>query len=133
EANGRLSRKAPDIMKRLVGEHDKAEREAMRTGIEARHKHYGYDAKTAKDQMAGSFVGRLVMGREISLQQYEAAMRYCEVYREMQIAVGGPKPSGAVNLNATKGLPGPENVDRSAKALADWRAAEKAIQERQNE
>ncbi|GEM_PF-2000829 len=133
EANGRLSRKKPDIMKRLVGEHDKEEREAMRTGIEARHKHYGYDAKTAKDQRAGSFIGRLAMSGEITAQQHEAALRYLEVYTEMQIAVGGPKPSGAVNLNATKGLPGPENVERSTKALAGWRAAEKAVQERQNE
>lgn len=133
EANGRLSRKKPDIMKQLEADHDKLEREAMRTGIEARNRHYGFDAKTAKDQMAGSFVGRLAMSGEITPQQHEAALRYCEVYRNMQIAVGGPKPSGAVNLNATKGLPGPENAERSVKALADWRAAEKAIHERQNE
>lgn len=132
EANGRLSRKKPDIMKRLVGEHDKDEREAMRTGIEARNRHYGYDAKTAKDQRAGSFIGRLAMSGEITAQQHEAALRYFEIYTEMQIAVGGPKPSGAVNLNATKGLPGPENAERAIKALADWRGAEKAIQDRQD-
>jgi hypothetical protein len=133
EANGRLSRKKPDIMKRLAGEFDKAEREAMRPAIEARHNHFGFDAKTAKDQMAGSFVGRLRMSREISDQQYQAAVMYFEVYHEMQVAIGGPKPSGAVNLNATKGLPGPENVDRAKKALADWRAATDAVQHRQNE
>ncbi len=133
EANGRLSRKKVDIMDQLARDHDQQERETMRAGIEARHRHYGFDAKTAKDQMAGTFVGRLAMSGEITPQQYEAALRYCEVYRDMQIAVGGPKPSGAVNLNATKGLPGPENVQRAAKALADWRATEKAIQERQNE
>lgn len=120
-------------MDQLIGQHDKEEREVMRTGIEARARHYGFDAKRAKDQMAGSFVGRLAMTKEITLQQHEAAVRFCEVYRDMQIAVGGPKPSGAVNLNATKGLPGPENVERSRKALADWRGAVDAIQERQNE
>lgn len=133
EASGRLSRKKTDIMKRLIGEHDKEERETLRTGIEARNRHYGMDAKTAKDQMAGTFVGRLAMSGEISAQQYEAATRYSEVYYGMQVAVGGPKPSGAVNLNATKGLPGPENVERSQKAMQDWRSAEKAIQDRQNE
>lgn len=131
--NGRLSRKKPDIMNRLIGEHDKEERETMRPAIEARHRHHGYDAKTAKDQMAGSFVGRLRMGGEITDQQYQAAILYFDCYHEMQIAVGGPKPTGAVNLNATKGLPGPENVERSTKALVDWRAAEKAVQERQSE
>ncbi|MFC3704491.1 hypothetical protein ACFOOL_06960 [Devosia honganensis] len=133
EANGRLSRKKPDIMKRLVGMHDKAEREAMRPGIEARHRHYGLDPRIGKDQMAGSFVGRLAMSGEITQQQYEAAVRYCEVYQEMQATVGGPKPSGAVNLNATRGMPAPENVERSKKALADWRAAVAVVQERQNE
>lgn len=133
EANGRLSRKKPDIMKRLIGEHDKEERETMRVGIEARNKHYGYDAKAAKDQKAGSFVGRLAMSGEISVQQLDAAIRYCEVYHEMQIAIGGPKASGAVDLNATKGMPGPENVERSTKALADWRRAVGAVQERQNQ
>lgn len=133
EANGRLSRKKPDIMNRLLGEHDKEERETMRTGIEARNRHYGFDAKTAKDQLAGSFVGRLAISGEISTQQLEAALRYCEVYREMQIAIGGPRASGAVNLNATKGMPGPENVERSAKAMAGWRSAVDAVQDRQNE
>lgn len=133
EPSGRLSRKKPDIMKRLVSEHDKEERETMRTGIEARHRHFGFDAKTAKDQKAGSFVGRLAMTGEITAQQHEAAVRYLELYQGMQFAVGGPKQAGAMNPNATKGLPGPENVERSIKALADWRAAEKVVQERQNE
>lgn len=133
EANGRLSRRAPDIMSRLQGDFDKVERETLRTGIEARSRHHGYDAKTATDQRAGSFVGRLVMVKEISEQQYEAALRFSEVYAEMQVAIGGPRPSGAVNLNATKGLPGPENTERAKKALADWRAAEKAVQAKQDE
>lgn len=132
-ASGRLSRKKPDIMDRLIRRHNKEERETLRPGIEARNRHYGYDAKAAKDQLAGSFVGRLRMGGEISEQQLQAAQRYFEIYHEMQIAVGGPKPSGAVNINATKGAPGPENVERSVKALKEWRAAIEAVQERQNQ
>lgn len=131
--NGRLSRKKTDIMDRLIGMHEKDEREAMRPSIEARHRHYNLDPQAAKDQMAGSFVGRLRMCGELSDQQYQAATLYSEVYHAMQVAVSGPKPSGAVNLNATKGLPGPENVQRSVQAMAAWEAALKALQAHQNE
>lgn len=131
--NGRLSRKKVDIMDRLIGQHDKEERETMRPGIEARARHYGFDPQAAKDQMAGTFVGRLCMSGEISAQQHEAAILYGEAYHAMQVAVAGPKPSGAVNLNATKGLPGPENVQKSVQAMTAWHEATKALQERQDE
>ena len=133
EANGRLSRKKVDVAGRLNGRLDKEERETLRIGAEARYRLHGLPPEMCRDQRAGSFVGRLAMSGEISAQQYEAAKMYGEVYHAMQLAVGGPKPSGAVNLNATKGLPGPENVDRARKALADWRASLEAVQERQNE
>jgi hypothetical protein len=86
-----------------------------------------------RDTDAGSFVGRLRISGEISMQQCEAAHRYFEVYQEMQRAIGGPKPAGAIDLNATKGMPAPENAERATKALADWRAALAAVQGRQDE
>jgi hypothetical protein len=133
EANGRLSRKYPETKKRLAMIADQDERAARKIGMEARERVHGLKAKDLLDQNAGSFVGRLHITGEISMQQCEAAKEYLRVYQDMQAAIGGPKPSGAVNLNATKGLPGPENVQRAMQAREDWEKALTALQNRQNE
>lgn len=133
EANGRLSRLHPDVKKRLAEISDKAERETLKTGIAARQRIHGVASKDLMDAAAGSFVGRLRISGELSDQQFEAAEEYLRIYSDMQAAIGGPKASGAVDLNATKGMPGPENVERAIKARADYEAALKALQERQNE
>lgn len=133
EANGRLSRKPVDVTKHLNDQLDADEREALRTGVEARHRLHGIAPGQLRDTDAGSFVGRLRITGEITMQQCEAAKEYCRVYEEMQAAVGGPRPSGAVDLNATRGLPGPENVSRSIEAREAWNNATKAVQDRQDE
>lgn len=133
EPNGRKSRKPMDVTKHLNDRLDAEEREALRTGVEARHRMHGIKPSQLRDTDAGTFVGRLRITGEITFQQCEAAKEYCRVYEEMQAAVGGPKPSGAVNLNATKGLPGPENVTRSMEAMQAWEAALKAVQTKQDE
>lgn len=133
EANGRLSRKPVDITQQLNVRLDADERDALRTGVEARHRLHGLKPSDLRDTDAGSFVGRLRISGEISMQQCEAAKEYLRVYEGMQAAIGGPKPSGAVDLNATKGMPGLENVARSVKAREDWNAALKAVQARQDE
>lgn len=133
EANGRLSRKAVDVTKHLNDQLGSDEREALRTGVEARHRMYGIKPENLRDTDAGSFVGRLRISGEITMQQCEAAKEYLRVYEGMQAAIDGPKPSGAVNLNATRGMPGAENVPRSIKARQDWEAALKALQGRQDE
>lgn len=112
---------------------DKAERSAQKTGLEARERVFGLKAKDLLDANAGSFVGRLFITGEISDQQCQAAFEYFRTYEEMQSTLGGPKPAGAVNLNATRGQPLPENVDRAVKARAAWEAALGAIQVRQNQ
>lgn len=136
EANGRPSRKAIDVTKRLNGDLDADEREALRVGVEGRHRHYhkqyGISPEQLRDTDVGTFVGRLRLAKLITLQQCEAAIRFSEVYHDMQATLGGPKPAGAVNLNATHGMPIPENVDRSMKARQDWKAALDAIQSRQD-
>lgn len=133
EANGRMSRKPIDITTQLNDRLEADERDALRTGVEARHRLYGINPGQLRDTDAGSFVGRLRITGEISMQQCEAAKEYLRIYEDMQSAIGGPKPSGAVNLNATKGMPGVENVERTKKARADWESARKALQDRQDE
>lgn len=128
-----MSRKPIDITTQLNDRLEADERDALRTGVEARHRLYGINPGQLRDTDAGSFVGRLRITGEISMQQCEAAKEYLRIYEDMQMAVGGPKPSGAVDLNATKGMPGAENVDRSIKAREDWGAALKALQDRQDE
>lgn len=132
-ANGRLSRAPAQVQKRINEITDKEQREILSPGMEARARVLNVRPKDLLDADAGSFVGRLRLSGEITLTQCDAAKEYLRLYADMQMAVGGPKPSGAVDLNATKGLPGPENVARSAKAMADWKAATEVLQERQNE
>jgi hypothetical protein len=133
EPNGRASRQAEDITKRLNGDLDADEREALRAGTEARHRLYKLSPGHLRDTDAGSFVGRLRLGDLITMQQCEAAIQYAKVYHEMQVTMGGPKPSGAINLNATHGMPGAENVNRSIQAMDAWRSALAAVQVKQNQ
>lgn len=133
EQNGRASRKPVDVTTRLNGDLDAEERETLRTGVESRHRLYGLNPSQLRDTDAGSYVGRLRLAGEITLQQCEAAIRFSEVFHDMQATLGGPKTSGAVNLNASHGMPVPENIARSVKAMADWRSALAAIQHRQNQ
>lgn len=133
EPNGRASRLAEDITKRLNGDLDADEREALRIGVEARQRLHKLPATQLRDTDAGSFVGRLRLAGDITMQQCEAAIRFAEVYHDMQATLGGPKPSGAVNLNATHGMPGAENITRSIAARIEWQAALAAIQARQNQ
>lgn len=132
EPNGRKSRKPVDVTKLLNGDLEAEEREALRIGVESRHRLYRLDPAQLRDRDAGSFVGRLRLAGKITMQQCEAAIRYAQVFQDMQATLGGPKPSGAVNLNATRGMPGAENVDRTIKAHEDWKAALAAVQARQN-
>lgn len=133
EPNGRLSRKPIDVTTRLNGTLDTEERETLRIGVEARHRLHGLNPNQLRDTDAGSFVGRLRLGDLITMQQCEAAIQYAKVYHEMQMTMGGPKPSGAINLNATHGMPGAENVNRSIQAMDAWRSALAAVQVKQNQ
>jgi hypothetical protein len=133
EANGRASRHAEDITKRLNGDLDADEREALRAGTEARHRLYKLSPGHLRDTDAGTFVGRLRLKGDITLQQCEAAIRYASAFHDMQATLSGPKPSGAIDLNATHGMPGLENEARTIKAQQTWRGIQAAIQAKQNE
>jgi hypothetical protein len=133
EPNGRASRKPSDVTKQLNGDLEADEREALRVGVEARHRLFKLNPAHLRDTDAGTFVGRQRLAGELTMQQGEAAIRYSEVYHEMQMTLGGPKSAGALNPNATHGMPGAENVDRTIKAMEAWRAAQDAVQRRQNQ
>jgi hypothetical protein len=105
------------VTKQLNGQLEADEREALRVGVEGRHRLFKLNPANLLVTDAGTFVGRLRLAGSITMQQCQAATRYAEAFHEMQIALGGPKGSGAVNLNATHGMPGVENVDRSIKAM----------------
>lgn len=133
-ANGRLSRKPADVTKRLAGALDADEREILRPAVEARVRLHGLAPEVSRDQRAGSFVGRLCMGGEISVAQHDAALTFVEDHRNNLIAIQAPREPSGVDLNRVQGgSPGAENVEFYRRATARWRAAVGAVQERQNE
>lgn len=134
EANGRLSRKPADLMQRVNGKLDAAEREVLRPGVEARMRLHNLAPEVSRDQKAGSFAGRLCMGGEMTPRQYEAALIYLEDQRNNMIAIRAPRDPSGVDLNRVQGDDvGAENVEFYRRATTRWREAQKAVQERQNE
>lgn len=133
-ANGRLSRKPADVMKRMANALDADERETLRPGIEARIRMHGVRPEDSRDQRAGSFVGRLCMGGEVSVAQYDAALTFVEDHRNNLIAIHAPREPSGVDLNRVQGgSAGAENVEFYRRATTRWRDAVGAVQERQNE
>lgn len=134
EPGGKLSRKPADVAARANDAYDRAERDALSVGIEARLRVHGVAPGSAIDPMAGSFIGRLCLQRVITSQQYDAAMRWLEDSRLYSIAVGAPHAPGAVDPNRTHGREsGYENVARTLHITARHDAAREAVQELQNE
>lgn len=137
EPNGRLSRAQEQMdirMRDRFKDLERDERDTMAPGIEARQRVHGLPFDQASQPMASTFVGRLCMGKELSRIQYEAAMLYIEDCTNYARAVHAPRQPGAVDLNATKGGNGDyENVQATQRAKARYTAAQKAVQEAQNQ
>lgn len=134
EPSGRLSRKTADERARLLVGVEKADRETLSVGLDARQRVHKVPAQNLRDQMAGSFVGRLCIGGMLSSAQYDAAMTYLEDWTNNNRAIHSPRVPGAVDLNATKGGNGDyENVAFYQRATSRWRNAVSAVQDRQNE
>lgn len=131
EPSGKLSRKAEDVAARLNDIHDKEEREALSVGLEARMRLFKVEAKESRNQMAGSFIGRLCLQRVISRPQYEAAITYA-IEREAYLRAVAPAQGGeprAFNPNATHGRSHYENEARTQQDVARYRAAYAVIVE----
>jgi len=134
EASGRLSRKAPDVMDRINQRLGREEKAALRTGVEARVRLFGIDPRHSRDQMLGSFVGRLCLGKELTLAQYDAAVAYLEDWHANAAAVLAPRQPAATNPNAVRGASGAdEDVAATRRAMERYRSARAAVQQRQNE
>lgn len=137
ENNGRLSRKAVDVAARIDmanADLDRAERATVSVGLEARVRMFGVDPRHARDQMAGSFIGRLCLQRVITRRQYDAAMQWLEDSMRYSIAVAAPHAPGAVDLNRTHGRASDyENEAVTRHAVAVYEAAREAVQNLQNE
>lgn len=111
-SNGRLSRKPDDLMQRVNGTLEAVDRENLRPGIEARMRLHGVAPEVSRDQRVGSFAGRLCMGGEIDIRQYEAAQIYLEDHRNNLMAIRAPRDPSGVDLNRVQGGSGDaENVE----------------------
>lgn len=119
-------------MAKLSRQFDVDQRETLRIGVEARHNVHGIGIEESVDQMAGSFVGRMCLSGRLTDRQHEAARSYLVSWHDMSVASNGPRGPGAVNLNATKGAPGAENVDFSIVAMAHWKDTCAALQRAQD-
>ncbi len=75
--------------KRIRGE---TEREVMQTALEARQRHYRIGASRARDERLGTSLGRLAFQELISAQQYDAGLRFAELYQRHHMTLGLPMP-----------------------------------------
>lgn len=128
EPNGKISRRKADVLDRIAME----DRETLRPGLEARVRLHGIDPAQCRDQMAGSFVGRLCMTGHITVSQYDAAMTYLEDHRNNLIAIRAPRDPSGVDLNRVQGDSNGENVEFYRRATMRWRDALDAVQDRQD-
>jgi hypothetical protein len=109
------------------------------SGVELRIRVFGLSPSDAMDQKAGSFVGRLrIAGQNkrpegIDEREYNAALRYFELYNMNLRAIGA---EGAIHERG-EGPSIAADEDEQAKAVANikarWKAAQAAVQAKQNE
>jgi hypothetical protein len=134
ELNGRLDRSPSEVTKRVLDGFDAEQRDALSVGLEARQRVYGVPEKDTRDQMAGSFVGRLCQSRSITRAQYEAALTWLEDATNYSHVQRSPIEPNAIDLNATRGgVDNYENITRTEHIKARHKAASNAVQDAQNE
>lgn len=72
---------------------EETEREAMATVLEARQRHYGVNARQARDERLGTSLGRLAFREAISDVQYQAGLAFAKLYHQHHLTMGLPIPS----------------------------------------
>jgi len=136
EASGRLSRQREEVAVRALKrmrDVDQIERDTLAAGMASRI-HEGVRPELARDQFAGSFVGRLYLGGELTRIQLEAAEIYFRECQDNSIACASPSPPRAVDLNRAHGSPvDAEDVGRTQAARQKYDAARRAVMEKQIE
>lgn len=136
ERNGRASRRKADVMAETLKALDTEQRETLGPALIARNRVLGVQPIHTKDQLAGTFIGRLCLQGMVSRAQYHAAQSWLDDCRRYALALGAPRSSpGAIDLNATRGrsIEFPEDEDRTRQAVEEYDAAIKVIQAAQNE
>lgn len=123
EPNGRLSRSGID--------HGPADVVAL----EARRRIFGLSGDTAKDQKAGTFIGRLnLLGREsgLSNSQYDAAVEYLELRAAYLRAISAP--GRVTDGDVGSGSSRPDEYEQWVRDTVEaYEKCRKAIQEAQND
>lgn len=131
EPGGRLSRQPVEKQARDIAKIAADEWEAMNTALMARWRVHHVPLDKLRDQMAGSYVGRLCLTGELTHQQFDASQAYLADRRDYHMAIDAPKPMGAVDLNAVHGRNHHENVKRSQQSVAKFEAAQAAVRHAQ--
>lgn len=133
EPSGRISRRIEEVSRRFYADLEREEVQTLAVGIAARERIYGLTQSVSRDQMAGSFIGRLCLGGTVSREQYNAAMTWLEEKEACALAMSSPRQPSAVDLNRVQGRPvAAEKERQDRQAIEAFRAARKAVQEAQN-
>jgi hypothetical protein len=135
EANGQLSRVSAMERARRQLQADRDEWAVMSPVIAARHRLHGVPFLTARDQLAGSVIGRLVMARELAPAQGDAAIKYAEDVDNYRQAMGAQRQPAAIDLNRIAGATaaGPDHVAFVIRAKRRYLAMTRAVQEVANQ
>lgn len=97
EPNGQLSRRVEAV----EGRREETAREARKTAVDARMRLFGAPKEIAHKEIAGTVVGRLRIGKEISEEQYQAAIRACRVKNDYDRALGLTQANAAKFMGAS--------------------------------
>jgi len=139
EPNGKLSRKPADVANRRKVAWDMQAQEAIAPVLEARQRLFGLSADEARDQRAGSFIGRLcLMGVKdetegITLTQYEALCAWENSAKANSMVISGPKSDAAFDPNRVAGRAAELGEKFANRIRAQHHRAEVAVQAKQNE
>lgn len=118
EPNGQLSRRVEAV----EGRREETAREARKTAVGARMRLFGVPKEVAHKEIAGTVVGRLRIGKEISEEQYQAAIRACRVKNDYDRALGLTKANAAKFLGSTDNY-----ADWYREKIDSWDAVRAAI------
>lgn len=133
ERNGKLSRRKADVANRRKVAWDMQAQEAIAPVLEARQRLFGLTPDEARDQRAGSFIGRLCLSGTITRTQYEALCAWEDSARQNSMVIAGPKGDAAMDPNRVQGRGGDEIDGVSARIRQRHMAAVKAVQDKQLE
>ena len=135
EPNGQLSRVPAMERARRQLQVDRDEWAIMSPVIAARHRLHGVPFLSARDQLAGSVIGRMVMSGELSRAQGDASIKYAEDVDNYRQALGAPRQPAAIDLNRIAGATaaGPDHVAFVLRAKRRYLAMTRAVQEIANQ